>query len=157
MQNSWGASWGEQGYFRLKQGVGKTGLCGIASVASYPIKEHANKPVPEMCDRWGFSECAAGGSCCCSLSVFGLLCLRHDCCPLEGGVCCDDMQHCCPGDKPVCDAQRGACLSEDGAVSVPWTAKTSARSSSAAEQTVVGADQDGKLQGGARKAMRPAA
>ncbi len=35
-----------QGYFRLKMGEGPTGLCEIASVASYPVKTSPNKPVP---------------------------------------------------------------------------------------------------------------
>lgn len=35
-----------QGYFRLKMGEGPTGLCEIASVASYPVKTSPNKPIP---------------------------------------------------------------------------------------------------------------
>ena len=42
---------------------------------------------------------------------------RHDCCPLEGGVTCADLQHCCPASAPSCDGQRQMCLSEDGKVS----------------------------------------
>jgi hypothetical protein len=36
---------GEQGYFKLAMGKGDMGLCGIASAASYPIKEHPNPQV----------------------------------------------------------------------------------------------------------------
>jgi cathepsin L len=37
VRNSWGTSWGENGYIRLKKTSGKgTGECGIALSASYP-------------------------------------------------------------------------------------------------------------------------
>jgi hypothetical protein len=67
---------GEDGYFRLAMGKGDMGLCGIASVASYPLKSHPNPEVPLMCDVFGWQECPAGASCSCTLSFFGWFCLR---------------------------------------------------------------------------------
>lgn len=37
VRNSWGASWGEQGYIRMDRAIQpKTGICGICMAASYP-------------------------------------------------------------------------------------------------------------------------
>lgn len=38
VKNSWGGSWGEQGYIRLERGIDQ---CGIANVASYPTMGEA--------------------------------------------------------------------------------------------------------------------
>lgn len=39
LKNSWGTSWGEKGFFRIKRDDNEEspGICGIASTASYPV------------------------------------------------------------------------------------------------------------------------
>jgi len=41
VKNSWGASWGENGYIRLERGMGGKGQCGILSEPSYPVVNSA--------------------------------------------------------------------------------------------------------------------
>ncbi|XP_056177284.1 vignain-like [Syzygium oleosum] len=43
VKNSWGPEWGEKGYIRMQRGIAaKEGLCGIAMLASYPVKNSNN-------------------------------------------------------------------------------------------------------------------
>lgn len=36
LQNSWGTNWGENGFIRLKKGLGQAGQCGVALSPMYP-------------------------------------------------------------------------------------------------------------------------
>jgi C1A family cysteine protease len=37
MKNSWGTSWGEGGYVRIRRGERGEGVCGLAKLPSYPV------------------------------------------------------------------------------------------------------------------------
>ena len=59
----------------------------------------------------------------CSVA-FWILSMLHR--PLQDATCCDDHQHCCPNNLPVCDTAAGRCLSgnaNDWESSVPWSTK----------------------------------
>jgi len=46
VKNSWGSTWGNQGYIYLKRGMpSPAGQCGILSAACYPIVTD-DKPIP---------------------------------------------------------------------------------------------------------------
>lgn len=135
VKNSWGPGWGDGGFINMKMGVQAEGICGIAMAATYPIKNHDNPvpqptrpptppgpgpfppppeptpippPGPVMCDF--ARSCPAGTTCCCSQTIQGLdVCLEWGCCPFVNATCCDDHQHCCPAETPVCDVQGGRC------------------------------------------------
>ncbi|CAL8467277.1 g6814 [Coccomyxa elongata] len=146
VKNSWGDFWGDSGYIRLARGIANSaGQCGIAMQASYPIKKTPNPPTPppvpppapgpptppspkpEVCDT--ATSCPPGSTCCCMREFFGY-CFTWACCPLKEATCCDDHEHCCPSNLPVCDTIAGRCLSgnaDDWENSVPWVSKVPAK------------------------------
>ncbi|XP_050158736.1 low-temperature-induced cysteine proteinase [Malus sylvestris] len=116
VKNSWGKGWGMNGYIHmLRDHSNSQGVCGINSLASYPIKTGQNPPLPPpspppgptKCDL--FTHCAAGETCCCAKRFIGI-CFAWRCCELNSAVCCKDHDHCCPHDYPICDTERALCL-----------------------------------------------
>jgi len=46
VKNSWGATWGAQGYIKLERGKGNSGECGLLSSPSYPVVNGKAPPTP---------------------------------------------------------------------------------------------------------------
>nr|KYP48321.1 Cysteine proteinase RD21a [Cajanus cajan] len=138
VRNSWGPSWGEDGYVRLERNLvsARSGKCGIAIEPSYPIKKGPNPPnpgpsppspvsPPNVCDN--YYSCADSATCCC-IFPYGNYCFEWGCCPLEGATCCEDNYSCCPHDYPVCDIYRGVCLkSKNNPIGVKALRRTPAK------------------------------
>lgn len=144
VKNSWGPAWGDGGFIKLVRNLGAPGAspgqCGIAMVASYPLKTGPNPPAPKpeppsppsppepkpvACDAT--TSCPNGSTCCCLREFFGYCIGSWACCPLPKATCCADGAHCCPHELPVCDTTVGRCLKnttlEGIQDSMPWYAK----------------------------------
>eukprot|EP01025_Chloroclados_australasicus_P033575 TRINITY_DN3427_c0_g1_i1.p3 TRINITY_DN3427_c0_g1~~TRINITY_DN3427_c0_g1_i1.p3 ORF type:complete len:123 (+),score=8.95 TRINITY_DN3427_c0_g1_i1:55-423(+) len=96
------------------------GQCGIAMMASYPVKDDKGNPeVKTICDPQLFSwwECPVHKDCQCDYNLFGLLCLGYTCVP-EDSVPVGDGTY-CPSEAPELDAEDGRCYSADRALNSP--------------------------------------
>ncbi|KAM0944642.1 putative actinidain [Dioscorea sansibarensis] len=127
VKNSWGTSWGMQGYIYIRRNTGlPDGACAINAMASYPTKESISpspfpspaippppppppppSPMPVKCGE--LSYCSAGETCCCIYQWMDF-CLLYGCCAYKNAVCCVGSIYCCPQDYPICDIEDGLCL-----------------------------------------------
>ena len=141
VKNSWGSSWGMEGYIKLSMTAGgETGQCGILEHPVYPKKSGPNPPPappappsppsppsPPPSNKCSDSySCPTGNTCCCQQEVFGK-CLQWACCPLPQATCCKDHVHCCPHEYPVCHVDQGTCgKSNDFFDTIPISKKNAA-------------------------------
>ncbi|GAB2301212.1 hypothetical protein Dimus_035246 [Dionaea muscipula] len=139
VKNSWGTSWGIEGYFYLLRNTDlEYGVCAVNAMASYPTKSSSSpspspspavppppppppspppppppppSPSPSQCGD--YSYCASTETCCCTLELFDF-CLFYGCCEYTDAVCCTGTDYCCPSDYPICDVDEGLCLKSYG-------------------------------------------
>ena len=99
VKNSWGASWGEEGYVKLERGKRGAGECGVKSEASYPVVLGAPPSPPISGPHYGKPSCRADET---PLSVLG-----------KGEVCTPSCKNGCPTEVPAGTKARPHCVDDD--------------------------------------------
>lgn len=150
IKNSWGGSWGDNGYIMMAFGKNNGDCqCGICLEPSYGVSSGtpagpqppavAHPPPPPAgdliaCDAAESALCAADETCCC-VQASGSECLSFGCCPYVAAICCDDYASCCPSGY-TCDVADQTCLMS-ATESVPMKKRHAAIAGPGAKKTVI--------------------
>ena len=119
IKNSWGTVWGEEGYLRLKRGVGGDGMCHIALAPSYPVKASgqpkpdpppASPPRPKPAPKTHYGDPGLGG--CETGEIMGHIpgVSGTFCAPSCPSTTPPPYNTTCPKDKPPQTTAEGYCI-----------------------------------------------
>eukprot|EP00439_Symbiodinium_sp_Y106_P052429 s925_g7.t1 len=113
VKNSWGSSWGEEGYVNQERGKPGAGECGIKSEASYPVVSGSPSPSPPPSPP----SLGAGPFRTPSAGHYGRPPCRSDESPFEvvgkGTICTPNCENGCPSDVPTGTTARPSCMDGD--------------------------------------------